>query len=193
MTNLQPQKLSQLFYIGNTNSYGAEIFLQKKVGRLTGWIGYALGFIYSQFDSINNGQEFRPKYDRRHDLKIVVQYNLNESWDFGASFIFQSGQSYTAATSRFQIYLPEQNIGRGVVVPSQRYGLRLPPSHQLNVSASYSFKSFGLPSKLMLDIYNVYDRKDIWFRYYRTVNNLTTVQDVRLLPILPSISYEVKF
>jgi len=189
----QGNTVSDVFYIGSAYSYGAEVFLQKKVGRLTGWAGYALGFIKARFDSINLGREFRPKYDRLHDFKIVAQYDLSVSWNIGASFTFQSGQSYTGATSRLQSLLPHQNFGRGKIITSQRYGLRLPPSHQLNLNASYAFKTFGLNSKLILDIYNVYNRRDIWFRYYSIAEYETTVEDVLLIPILPTISYEIKF
>jgi len=184
---------SDVFYVGNGRSYGAEIFIQKKFGKFVGWMGYALGYIYARFDSINYGKEFRPKYDRRHDFKIVLQYILNEHWDFGATFTFQSGQSYTGATSVLLSRLPEQTAGRGKIITSQRYGLRLPPSHQLNLSATYSFKTFGLQSKLILDIFNVYNRRDIWFRYYNTNEALPKIEDVKLLPIIPTLSYEIKF
>ena len=190
---LDAETSSDVFFIGDANAYGAEVFLQKKTGKLTGWFGYALGFIYAKFDSINGGKEFRPKYDRRHDLKLVVNYHYNDSWDFGMSFTFQSGQSYTGATSRFQIRMPEMTTGRGVLIPSERYGLRLPPSHQLNMNAAYSFKMYGFPAKVILDVFNVYNRRDIWFRYYDTKTDETKVEDVRLLPILPTLSFEIKF
>jgi hypothetical protein len=170
-----------------------EIFFQKQFGRLNGWVGYALGYVWSKFPKINDGKLFKPKYDRRHDLKIVLNYQLNDDWTIGGTFTFQSGQSYTGATSRFQSYLPGQNIGKGLIVPSELYGLRLPPSHQLNLTGSYSFLMFGLQSKLILDIFNVYNRRDIWFRYYDTKTEVTKVEDVRLLPIIPSLSIEVKF
>jgi len=63
----------------------------------------------------------------------------------------------------------------------------------LNLSVIYNFTTFGLPSKLILDIYNVYSRRDIWFRYYDTRGSLPKVEDVRLLPIIPTLSYEIKF
>lgn len=192
-TKLEGSVVADVFHVGNAEAYGAEIFLQKKIGRFSGWIGYAFGIITARFDSINNGEEFHPKYDRTHDFKIVGQYKLNDRWEFGATFTFQSGQSYTGATSRFQDRLRDQNWGRGKIIPSQLYGLRLPPSHQLNVNASYSFKTFGLDSRLIFDIYNLYNRRDIWFRYYNTRSSETTVEDVTLIPILPSISYEIKF
>ncbi|HVZ40689.1 MAG TPA: TonB-dependent receptor [Candidatus Kapabacteria bacterium] len=187
------RNVGDIFYSGNGEAYGAEIFLQKKVGDFTGWLGYALGWINARFDSINQGQEFRPKYDRRHDLKFVGQYKINDRWEVGASFAFQSGQSYTGVTSRFNTELPGESTGSNVTVPAQRYGLRLPPSHQLNINANYNTTLFGLPARLLIDIYNVYSRRDIWFRYYDATKSVTTVTDVRLLPILPTVALEVKF
>lgn len=190
---LEGSKVRDVFYIGNAYAWGGEIFVQKKYGKLNGWIGYALGFIRAKFDSINRGEEFRPKYDRTHDFKAVINYELSENWDIGASFYFQTGQSYTGVTSRGQVYLPGQIYGRAKVVPSQRFGLRLPPSHQLNLTGSYKFKIWGLDSKMIIDIYNVYNRRDILVRFYNTRDDEAFIEDVKLIPILPSISWEVKF
>jgi outer membrane cobalamin receptor len=181
------------FYSGRGESYGIEFFAQKKMGRFTGWAGYALGYVNEQFDEINGGRWFRPKWDRRHDLKLVGAYKINDRWDVGATFTFQTGQSYTGMTSRTESRLPGDNVGRGVTVPADRYGLRLPPSHQLNLNVNYNTTLFGLPAKLLLDVFNVYSRRDIWFRFYDTQDDVTVVRDTRLLPILPSVALEVKF
>ena len=186
-------QVSDIFYVGNGYSYGAEFFLQKKTGRLTGWIGYALGYVYSRFDSVNLGNWFRPKFDRRHDLKITALYRINDRWEIGSSFMFQSGQSYTGATSTLAGRMPGWEGGVVMINPSQRWGLRLPNSHQLNLNVNYNTTLFGLPCRLFLDIYNVYSRRDIWFRSFLTTEGIPTVRDVRLLPILPTISMELKF
>lgn len=179
---------------GKGYSYGAEVFVQKKIGDFTGWAGYGFGYVIADFDSINLGNEFRPKYDRRHDFKVVMQYHINDTWEVGANFMLQSGQSYTGATSRWQLMLPGQNVGVGKIVPSDRYGLRLPASHQLNVNASYKTTIFGLNSKIVLDIFNLYNRRDIWFRFYNTSSTgETKLEDVKLLPIIPTFSIEIKF
>ena len=190
---LSTESVASLFYIGDADSWGMEIFIQRKFGKFSGWLGYALGYIEAKFDSINGGVPFRPKYDRRHDFKVVAQYELNKHWSFNATFLFQSGQSYTGASSQFQVRLPDDNIGRGKIVPTQRYGLRLPPSNQLNISILYSFDMWGLDAKLILDIFNVYNHRDVWFRYYDTTQPVAVVRDVLLLPIIPTIAFEVKF
>ncbi|MFP4528938.1 MAG: TonB-dependent receptor [Candidatus Kapaibacterium sp.] len=193
MNVLEGKKVSDLFYSGNGEAYGIELFLQKKIGRLAGWVGYGLGWVNARFDSINGGAEFRPKYDRRHDFKIVLQYELDETWQFGATFQFQSGQSYTGANSRIQMMMPGMEHGAGLVTGTQRYGLRLPPSHQMNINVNYNTTVFGLPSVIALDIYNVYSRRDILMRFYDTREAKTKVDDLRLLPIIPSVSWEIKF
>jgi hypothetical protein len=185
--------VSDVFYVGRGYTYGAELFVQKSSGRLTGWIGYALGYVFSQFDSVNQGRWFRPKFDRRHDLKITALYKLTERWELGASFMFQSGQSYTGATSALGGRIPGWDGGIVMVSPSQRWGLRLPNSHQLNINVNYNTTLFDLPFRVFLDVYNVYSRRDIWFRLFQTEDGVPTLTDVRLLPILPSISAELRF
>ena len=185
--------VTDVFYIGNGRAYGAEVFLQKKMGQLTGWIGYALGFVFSQFDSVNQGNEFRPKFDRRHDLKITALYKFNDRWEVGATFMFQTGQSYTGATSTLGGRMPGWDGGIVMVNPSQRWGLRLPSSHQLNLNVNYNTTLFDLPFRMFIDIFNVYSRRDIWFRFYDTSKAIPSVTDVRLLPILPTLSCELRF
>ena len=192
-TNTRGVKVSDVFYNGNGQAYGAEFFLQKKIGKFTGWLGYGLGYVFGQFDSVNQGREFRPKYDRRHDIKVVGMYRLNETWEFGATFTYQTGQSYTGATSRFATRKPDETVNSPHIIPGDRYGLRLPNTHQLNFNVNYITTLWGLPARVMLDIYNVYSRRDIWFRFYDTSKDITTVTDVRLLPILPTVALEVKF
>ncbi|MBX3044070.1 MAG: TonB-dependent receptor [Candidatus Kapabacteria bacterium] len=192
-TNLEGKDVKDIFFTGNGSAYGAEIFLQKRFGKLAGWIGYGLGWVNANFDSINSGRTFRPKYDRRHDLKIVAQYQLNEKWTFGGTFMFQSGQSYTGAVSRLQVGMPGDNYGYGKIIPSERFGLRLPPSHQLNLNVGYNSTIFGLPTRYNLDIFNVYSRRDILMRVYNADDENTLVEDIRLLPIIPTFSFEIKF
>ena len=193
VNNTQGRTVSDVFFTGDGEAYGAEFFLQKKMGAFTGWVGYGLGYVFGQFDSVNQGRIFRPKYDRRHDIKIVGLYKLNQAWEFGATFTFQSGQSYTGATSRFATRKPGETIDSPHIVPGDRYGLRLPNTHQLNFNVNYNTTLWGLPARVMIDIFNVYSRRDIWFRFYDTSKEVTEVTDVRLLPILPTVALEVKF
>ena len=187
------EKVTDVLFIGDAYSYGAEVFVQKTTGRLTGWLGYGFGKIYARFDSINQGHSFHPKYDRTHDFKVVAQYKLFQKWEIGGTFTFQTGQSYTAATGRGNVLLPDQVQGASKVTMSNLYGFRLPNSHQLNLYVAHTFSMFSKEARVVLDVYNVYNRRDILMRVYNTRQSETIVEDVRLLPIIPSLSLEVKF
>lgn len=192
-TSLEGRTVSDIFYNGTGEAYGFEVFLQKKYGKLAGWVGYAYGVVNAKFDSINYGKTFHPKYDRTHDFKLVLMYELTKKWSVSGSFQFQTGQSYTAASSKFRLNMPETTYGKTIAIQEDRYGLRLPPSHQLNLNATYKTTFFKLPAKLIIDVYNVYSRRDILIRYYDTDKDVVEVNDVRLLPIIPTVSYEVRF
>lgn len=56
MTAREGETVADVFEIGKANSYGFEVFLQKKIGRFTGWFGYAFGKINSTFANINEGK-----------------------------------------------------------------------------------------------------------------------------------------
>ncbi|MBD0255508.1 MAG: TonB-dependent receptor, partial [Cytophagales bacterium] len=55
-------------------SYGAEVLVQKKTGRLSGWAAYTLSWTQLQFDALNFGKKFLARHDRRHDLPLVGIY-----------------------------------------------------------------------------------------------------------------------
>jgi outer membrane receptor protein involved in Fe transport len=48
---------------GEGRSYGAELFVQKKTGSFTGWVGYTLSRTDRRFDELNQGKRFYYKYD----------------------------------------------------------------------------------------------------------------------------------
>ena len=83
---------------GKGKSYGIEFFLQKKLGKSTGWIGYTLAKTTRQFDNQNDGKTYPYKYDRRHDISIVFKQKLKENIDFSATWVYGTGNAMTLAT-----------------------------------------------------------------------------------------------
>ncbi|HMX38528.1 MAG TPA: TonB-dependent receptor, partial [Ferruginibacter sp.] len=53
------------FVFGRGWSYGAEFFINKTKGRLTGWLGYTLSWTWRKFPDLNFGNKYPAKYDRR--------------------------------------------------------------------------------------------------------------------------------
>lgn len=192
-----------LFRVGEGKAYGLEVFFEKRAGRFTGFLGYTLGYTWRKFPGYNTelsgGSEsarfYPPKYDRRHDMNLVGNYELSSRWKATASFNFATGQAYTKALGRYvQFDLPWTNDQPNVLTVGKVNASRLPNYHRLDVSFSRSGRFFDLgDSELQLQIINVYSRRNVWFYNFDFDENPVEVDPVRLLPILPSLSYTVNF
>ena len=80
------------------------------------------------------------------------------------------------------------------IIPGGENNYRFPQDHRLDLTLTYKHKFLGkLPAKLNLSVYNVYNRRAYWRRFYDTQENPVEITDVKLLPIIPLISYEVRF
>lgn len=185
------------FVFGKGYSYGAELFVHKIKGRLTGWVGYTLAWTWRQFPDLNGGKRFPAKYDRRHDLSVVASYEYSPRWTFSTVFIFGSGNTTT---------LPEKfYFLDGVLM--QEYGAvnsyRMKSYHRLDLSAVYTPKKKNperrLTSSWAFSVYNVYSRMNPYFIYFDQTGNVLDgnleikAKQVSLFPIIPSVTWNFKF
>lgn len=186
--------LEESFVFGDGEAYGIEFFVQKRRGRLSGWIGYTFSYSNRRFADLNDGETFPAKFDRRHDLSIVAGFELNDRWTLGASFVYGTGEAITLPTGRYFI---EGNI---VNQYTERNGFRMPSYHRMDLSATYKLRQRErFESELVFSIYNVYSRRNPFFIYNDIEGNLfdgnvnVVAKQVSLFPILPSVSYNFKF
>jgi hypothetical protein len=194
---------------GRAWSYGAEAFLVKSKGKLTGQIGYTLSWAKRQIPNVNAGRVYYSSFDRRNTLNSVLTYQLTPRLSFGATFTYQTGRPITMATGRALIG------GKFVNVISERNGFRLPDFHRLDFSATLKSKTVpgrSWNSEFTLSVYNVYNRKNPFIIVVQPTTtdskNLdgtigpgdpivgTQTKEVVLtyvFPILPSIGYTINF
>lgn len=196
---------------GDGYSYGAEFFVKKAKGQFNGWVGYTWSKTMRKFPEIDNGVVFPAKYDRRHDLSVALQYDINEKWNVGVIFVYATGNAISLPERRYYSFTEN----RLVTVWSSRNGYRMIPYHRGDISFTYT----GKKNKTLIDpdsgkeiqkqkriqsswnfsVYNVYNRKNpyfIFFDYSGDLSNNTLKVDgyqVSLFPVLPSITWNFKF
>lgn len=184
------------FVFGTGRSFGAEFFIKKSSGKLTGWIGYTLSKTDRSFPDISNGDRYPTRYDRRHDLSIVSNYQLSKKWSFGAVFIYGSGNTFTPLKS---LYFIEQNLN---IEYGERNSARLPDYHRLDLSATWVPKpdaDKAFKSSWTLSAYNTYNRFNPSFVFYDTDTNedtgaaQATANQIALFPIIPSLTWNFKW
>jgi hypothetical protein len=185
--------IEAIFPRGTGQAYGIELFLRKQISNFTGWIGYTLSWVTEQIPQLNNGQPFYPIYDQRNDIQLVLNYKLSDRWTIGGSFIYATGQAYTADIGYYHAALDEVGFEQDFDVPGSMGGQRLPDYSRADASATYSFQMFGKSAKASLDIFNIYNHRNVWFRVVNTQSQPPQVSDVLSLPIIPTLGLEVTY
>ncbi|MDR0363625.1 MAG: TonB-dependent receptor [Bacteroidales bacterium] len=182
-----------LFTYGKGNSYGIEFFINKTAGKFTGWIGYTLSWTTRNFDDIMNGKTFYARFDRRHDVSILLSYKLNDQWDFSAVWVFASGNASTIPAA---FYFME---GRIITEWGDYNAWRMPNYHRLDLSANWNlFEKKHVSGSLNFSVYNTYNRKNPYYISYRASGNLSerklqiSAYQVSIFPIVPSIAFNMK-
>ena len=183
---------------GEGKAYGMELFLQKKKGKTTGWIGYTLSWADRRFDNINFGEWYSYKYDRRHDFSLVISHKFNDKWDVGATWVYGTGNAITFPQGVYagmpQISPWDEQVAVDFVESyGNRNSTRLPTYHRLDFGINKHKKRKKWDSTLSLGAYNVYNRKNPFFAYLAYEDNQRVAKQVSLFPIIPSISYRIQF
>lgn len=191
--------------MGQGRAYGMELFIQKKTGNTTGWLGYTLAKSDRRFPdgSINRGEWFPFKYDRRHDISLVVNHKFNDRVDVSGSWKFFTGGVTTLTTREFTTLDINQNTRESDYVTS-RGNYRLPPSHTLNLGVNFHKKKRRGERIWNISLYNAYNSMNPDFVYkdytaeyeegtYKVKREGIEVLKITVLPILPSFSYTRKF
>jgi hypothetical protein len=187
---------------GSSDSWGIELFVEKKIGNLTGWIGYTYSKTLRYFDELNDGKAFHPRHDRTHDLKIVATYEISPGWDLGANWVYGTGQAYTVPNGRYPRISSEWDFpwGYSEFHYTERNGFRMPAYHRLDVNFMRKFELFGkYPAEFSINIYNVYNRMNPFAIYLDQdwsdgdFENVWKLKQITLFPILPTFGFSFKF
>lgn len=185
--------------VGDGWSYGAEVLLQRKKGRTTGWIGYTLSWTNRQFENLNGGNVFPYKYDRRHDLSIVLSHKINDKIDIGASYVYGSGYAVTLPVARQQGIHPSPLYQFGyldnIPVIEARNDYRMRDYHRLDFGINFTKEKKKYTRVWNFSVYNVYSRRNAFFLYFdeHPTENRQVLKQVSLFPIIPSVSYKFSF
>ncbi|HEY3876024.1 MAG TPA: hypothetical protein VGM92_11145, partial [Candidatus Kapabacteria bacterium] len=136
---------------------------------------------------------FYPTYDQRNDIQLVLSYKASDHWTFGVTWTYATGQAYTADVGYYHVALDEVGFEQALEIPGTMGGQRLPAYHRADASATYSFQMFGKNAKASLDIFNLYNHRNVWFRTVDVTAQPPQVSDVLSLPILPTLGLEVRY
>ena len=201
--------------MGKGRSMGIEFMAQKTTGKTTGWIAYTLAKSDRKFavGGINNGERFPYKYDRRHNLSLVVNHKFSNRIDIGASWIFSTGGTATIAEEVTAIIRPGEDAIQQKDYIEKRNNYRLPASHRLNIGVNFNKKTKHGVRTWNISLYNAYNAMNPTMIYSNNSGGYTSyiknqedgkvylqyipakrkITKLTLLPCVPSVTYTYKF
>jgi hypothetical protein len=182
---------------GDGQSYGLEFFAKKAKGKLTGWVSYTLSKATRTIIGVNNNNEYRADYDRRHNLNVVSSYEYSKRLSFGAAWVYSTGRPFSVPAGQY--------IVSDLAIPyySERNSYLMPAFHRLDVSVTLKSKEkVGRKwnGAWNFSIYNLYNRKNPFTVQVQDKTddkgNKTGKKEivmVWLFPIIPSVAYTITF
>ncbi len=199
--------------MGRGIAYGVELLAQRSFGKTTGWVGYTWSKSDRIFDQpgnvINKGEWFPAKYDRRHDFNITATHKLSEKIDFSASWVFSTGNAATFAFHEYAAVNSPSYTGKYYFPGSYAYvearnNFRYSNYHRLDLGINFHRKTKrGNLRTWNVSIYNAYSQLNpfyiyVWDEYTENpdtgeMKKKNLLRQSTLFPIIPSVTYTIKF
>ena len=174
---------------GKGYNYGLNLLLEKRRGKLTGWLSGSLGRAMRKFDGEQYQGWYPAGHERIYELNAVATYRINRRVSLGSTYVLASGTPYTKVN---YAYLMSGNL---VTEYGPHNGSRVKPYMRLDLSVSYDFATKGsVRSGINFSLYNVtMHGNDLFYRIKVYDNHVRYNAFKFLMPIMPSINYYCKF
>ena len=196
LIDTKPAKSGELVWEKNLTTgkgwaYGMEFLVRKTAGNFTGWIGYTLSWTMQQFDELNFGKKFYARYDRRHDVSIVLMYDIGKRVNLSAAWVYATGNAVTIPESMYYYdggmiqsifshlsqnyerepdreFNPTTRFLNTIETYGERNNFRMQAFHHLDISIQ--IKTKNKPDRKWkwegiweVSVYNVYNHKNAFF------------------------------
>lgn len=189
--------------MGEGLARGIELFIEKTAGSTTGWLGYTLAWSDRRFPdgSINDGKWFPYRYDRRHNISLVINHDFGKGLNLSGTWTFASGNTMTIPERETVVLAPDGRMDEMSYI-SGRNNYRLPPSHRLNLGFSWTKQKKRGSTVWDISIYNVYNQMNPNFVFASIFTSTDKngvsksgvhLQKLTILPIIPSIGWTRNF
>lgn len=172
---------------GRGTAKGVDLKLEKVYGKLTGHISYSLTWSDRIFPDKNGGRKFPARFDNRHTINVLLNWNISDKVSINAAWTGHSGNRFTLLTQVWESPdFGDSYYRYEIPLKATVNNYQLPFYHRLDLSCMVRGKrgywTFGL--------YNAYCHMNtIAIRRKLTSSNQPVFQKVKLLPVIPSVSY----
>jgi len=183
---------------------------QKSIGKTTGWVAYSWAKSERLFDrpgqELNNGLVFPAKYDRRHNVSVVLSHKFNEKIDISGTWVFNTGNNGTIPmqnTYSYPVPGTQYNYDNSIPYINQRNNFKYPNYHRLDLGINFNKQLKHGKRTWNVSFYNLYNQMNPFLVYVGTDYNYNymtgqassrkSLKQITIFPVIPSVSYSYKF
>ncbi len=184
----------EFFYNGKGYSRGVDFLLQKKYGKLTGWLAYTLGETRYNFPVYGDGY-FPANQDVTHEFKTTLTYKPSRDLTISLTWIYATGKPFTEPIGAYTLETPSGGKMNFMVV-DKKNNARYPDYHRMDLLAKYDFSFIkAFKASASISLFNLYDKTNVWYReYIYDQSSGITETNINLLGFTPNltISFQLK-
>lgn len=191
--------LTDVMIEGKGNAKGLEANLMLNTPKISARMNYTLSESSRKFEQINEGREFNPPYDVKHNITVNCSFNFTPRLVLNSLWSYSSGVYTTFPVGMALAHDATGSDKRPLIIPvyTDRYNYKLPSSHRLDLNLDYNIPYKHVALKLSAGAYNVYNHSNPSFIYFKPVQEKDGIKVVPkskvLLPFIPYISLRLKF
>lgn len=189
------------FTEGRGRSWGMENMLEYSNGGLMASLAYTLSWSQRKFEFFYP-EWYADRNDNRHKIDILVNYRFNKKFELYGGWHYHTGSNMTAAT-----YIVTENHYMREIYDKPN-NLKLPDYHRLDLGFNWHrMTRKGRHAVFNFSLYNAYCRMNPFFAYIDDRFEIEQQPDgttkstykgkkgvaIGLIPIIPSISYTLRF
>ena len=183
---------------GVNKSYGIELMMTKKKGKLKGWANYTYARTFNQIKNgaalielVNRGDWYQANYDKPHSFNASLDITVDKHNSFGFIFAYSTGRPYTEPIG----FINYQN--NSYPFYDKRNNKRVPDYHRLDFAWNIynpSMKDRRWQGHWTFSVYNLYAHKNVYSVFFKTDQAVSKSYQLQIFaaPIV-TVSYNFVF
>jgi hypothetical protein len=182
---------------GLGKSYGVEVLLKKKTGKLNGWISYTYSRAMIKVDSeylsetINQGEFYPASFDKPHSLNVLTNWKFSRRLSVSGNIAYSTGRPITYPIAKYNY------IGTERLHYSERNQYRIPDYFRfdlsLNVEGNHKVKKLN-HSSWTFAVYNLTGRDNAYSIYFVSEEGKVKGYQLSIFAnAIPTITYNFRF
>jgi hypothetical protein len=182
---------------GDGRAWGAEFYIRRLKGFLTGWLSYTYSRtevrVASDFTStsINGGAWYPSSYNKPHSINLVLnKRGVHKKDAFSMIISYNSGRPFTALETSYMIGTTS------VPVYSARNAYKIPNYFRVDASLTIGDVIKKFEDSLVFSVYNLFGRENAYSVFYRRSPSNFIPKPYKLSVLgaaMPSITYNFSF